>query len=532
MYRCYLENMQSYWEDDLAESDFQAQMICKEVKDGLPIMVLNDLSEESMSTERRGRKLEPVPEEEEEEEIKSAAGEHVEDDGLVAGSDGVDLDFTLSVDAREKPRKCDEVIVSHVESRREVWVQKVAREQELDSMLEELQTLKPNLELVKAPQLGDFVATTFSEDGELYRARVVSISPPGCTVIFVDFGNSEAKDEEELFQLPDHLNEEKLPAFAERVTLAENGDGWSIEQLCSFKGEVVAMSMNSIAEAVLRRVDTDQGNPEEKSAQISLPASETAMQDVKKKGQPLHDADQGNLEEGSDENNNLPSLEGAVETTKVNEMDLPPHDSDQAAEASGADVEEGHAVTTSPTVQVESRGDSQKHHQIINSSSSHMRRTPSTTIIDASDGEECDSDADVEPTLSFAAEQEAAAGAEEKFKQSLESSLLEPEIERTLSLPQWSVEDDPGSLKDLAQAEAVQVVDKLMAENECREDKEEILARLQSANLLHLAIDPDSSQVVHCVFFDIVFLYLTLHLPRWCRLLCLPSAKIEICNHR
>jgi len=234
-----------------------------------------------------------------------------------------------------------------------------------------------------------------------------------------------------------------------------------------------------------------------------MSASEGAMQDVKDMCLPQYDADQGHPEEECDENNNLPTSKGAVEIIDLKKMDLPPYDAHQAAEVSGSDVEEGHPVTTSLTVQVESRGDSQKCHQIINSSSSQMKRIPSTTIIDASDGEECDSDADVEPTLSFAAEQEAAAGAEEKFKQSLESSLLEPEIERTLSLPQWSVEDDPGSLKDLAQAEAVQVVDKLMAEDECREDKEEILARLQSANLLHLAIDPESSQVVQAAVFAV-----------------------------
>merc|ERR1719234_3013219 len=198
-------------------------------------------------------------------------------------------------------------------------------------------------------------------------------------------------------------------------------------------------------------------------------------------------------------------------------MDLPPHDPDQVTKVSGAAVDECHAVTTSLTLQVERV----KCHQIINSSGSQMKRTPSTTIIDASDDEECNLDAGVEATLSFAAEQKAVAGAEEKFKQLQESSFLEPEIERTFS-PPLCLEDDPGSLKHLTQVEAQQLVEKLMAEDECREEKEEIFVRIQSFNLLHLAVDPESSQVVQAAVFAVsqdrdlpplLIRNLALHLP-------------------
>ena len=110
--------MPSGWEEDLENSNFLVKMVCREVKDGLHIMSL-----------KRGatRTLEPVPEEEEEEsEIKSDM-----ENGVVA-QDAQSI-ISSSVVAKERSRKCIEVIVSHVESRKDVWVQEVAREQELHS---------------------------------------------------------------------------------------------------------------------------------------------------------------------------------------------------------------------------------------------------------------------------------------------------------------------------------------------------------------------------------------------------------------
>lgn len=462
--------MPSGWEEDLENSNFLVKMVCREVKDGLHIMSL-----------KRGatRTLEPVPEEEEEEsEIKSDM-----ENGVVA-QDAQSI-ISSSVVAKERSRKCIEVIVSHVESRKDVWVQEVAREQELHSMLDELQTLAhPNLEVLDSPQLGDFVATTFSEDCDLYRARVVSSGPSRCTVIFVDFGNREEKDKVELLKLPLHLQEEKLPAFAEQVTVAESDGGWSKEQLENLNDEVVAMFLNCGGEAVLNRIDDDQRDQEnnwlasESGADRSKEHLDSVKVDMNSRGGAVSGrvfADQGDQEDKSDENNNVPISDSAMET-----IDGDPD------EAAGTSVEEYYSVTTSLSMNSESGNDHRKFDQTINFSTSHQMKK---TIIDASDDEECD--LEVEATLSLAAEQEA--GVEEKSKQPQGRSCFDPEIEMALS-PSRSLEDNSGFL-DLADAEADELVDKLMAEGCWEEEKKELLAGFQSGNLLSLAIHPTSSQV-------------------------------------
>ena len=497
-YRCYLEEMPSCWEEDLAKSNFLAEMICKEVKEGLPIM----------SLKKGARILEPVPEEEEEEEFNTA-GEDLESGMCDQNA------FSLSADAKTKFGT--EVIVSHVESRREIWVQKVAREQELHLILEELQTLKPNLEVVESPKLGDFVAATFSEDGDLYRARVVSSTPLRCTVIFVDFGNSEEKNKDELLMLPFHLQEDKLPAFAVQVTVAEGGSGWSKKQLESLKGDVVAMFINAGGEAVLNKVDTEQGDLEKsaegenylvgsESGAIGSTDNSDSLKDamsINSRGEAVlgkDDANQGEQEEKSDENNNTPTTEIAMEMRDLKEMDLHTYDPDQAADVTGAINEECHSVTTLLPKNVKSSNDFGKLDQTIKSSTSPMKRTPNSTIIDASDGEECDLDAGAEvetvTSLPFVAEQEADV--QEKFKPSLGS-----ENETTL-LPLRNLEDSSGSLEDLLQVpveEVERLVEKLMAEECSREKKEEVLSILQSENLLQLAIHPTYSQVTQAPVF-------------------------------
>lgn len=465
----------------MENSKFMAKVICREVKDGLHIMSL--------------KSLETVPEEEEEEVKRDM------ENGVVA-EDGQNT-FSSSAVSKKQPRKCVEVIVSHVESRRVVWVQEVAREQELYSVSDELQTLgQSDLDVFNSPQLGDFVAATFLEDSNLYRARVVSSSPSRCTVIFVDFGNSEEKDKRELLKLPLHLQEDKLSAFAEQVIVAESDGGWSKEQLENLKGEVVAMSMNSRGEAVLNRINEDQGDPEESAEKNFLTCENSAdwlkehldnlKVEMNSRGEAVSaeicsDSDQGDQEEKSDENNNVLTSDGAMEITDGDPDDV-----------AGISVEVCHSVATSLSMNSVSSNDPPKFDQPKPNSTSQMKKTPGSTIIDASDGEECE--LGFEDTLSSAAEQEADV--EEKSKESLGKTLLDSEIEMTLS-PSGILDDDSGFLEDIADAEAEQLVDKLMAEECGWEEKRKLLASLHQVNL-HQAIHPMCAQVLQAACVCII----------------------------
>ena len=332
----------------MAESNFQVRMICKKVKSGLTFLTLEESNEETNSLNIKA-KLEPVPEEEEGEYRNG--GEDTKSGEIAEGNGhGVNRGLsTSSANWKEIPARCEEVVLSHVESKSEVWVQKVAREHVLDQLLEELQILQPSLKTVESPQVGDLVAATFSEDGEVYRAKVMFTGTSRSNVLFVDFGNGEEKDNEKLLQLPFHLQDHKLPAFAEKVTVAKSGVDWSKEQLVSLKGEVVAL--NSRGEVDLNRVDANHGNL-------------------------------------NDENNNMPP-------EAVVEMDLAPCDLIQAADDSEGNVEEIHTPPSSPSAVAESIGNSSKFQQVFNSSISEMKKAPSSAIIDASDDEDCGCDDNV-----------------------------------------------------------------------------------------------------------------------------------------
>ena len=444
--------MPAGWEEDLAESNFQVRMICKKVKSGLTILTLEESNEETNSLNIRA-KLEPVPEEEEGEYRNG--GEDTKSGEIAEGNGhGVNRGLsTSSANWKEIPARCEEVVLSHVESKSEVWVQKVGREYELDQLLEELQILQPNLETVESPQVGDLVAATFSEDGEVYRAKVAFTGTSRSNVFFVDFGNGEEKDNEKLLQLPFHLQDHKLPAFAEKVTVAKSGVDWSKEQLVSLKGEVVAL--NSRGEVDLNKVDANHGNL------------------------------------NADENNNMPP-------EAVVEMDLAPCDLIQAADDSEGNVEEIHTPPSSPSAVAESISDSSKFHQVFNSSISEMKRAPSSAIIDASDDEDCGCDDNIEDVC-FATEQVANV---EILEQPLDRSCFDLKIEVLTPSPQSSLEDEPGDLGDLTQDDAVEMIDKLMA-GESREEKRGIISKLDCAHLPQLAICPTSSQVVQAAMLAV-----------------------------
>ena len=117
-----------------------------------------------------------------------------------------------------------EVTVTHIEESGLVWVTPVQLQEEVNSLMEELGKLQPELKLAVECKDGETFAAVYSEDGELYRCRVIGRNGGHLEVLFIDFGNTEEKSEEELLALPRHLNEEVRRGMAMKVQMAGVGN--------------------------------------------------------------------------------------------------------------------------------------------------------------------------------------------------------------------------------------------------------------------------------------------------------------------
>ena len=134
------------------------------------------------------------------------------------------------------------VTITHVENDNKVWV--TSQQEELDLLMEELASLV--LEPAYHVNMEDTVAIIFSEDGVLYRGRLIDDKG---TVLFIDYGNTEVKQVEDMFKLPDHLQEANTPAFATAVQVASSGGRGRLEELMGL--DEVFMRMNNAGEAEL-----------------------------------------------------------------------------------------------------------------------------------------------------------------------------------------------------------------------------------------------------------------------------------------
>jgi len=134
------------------------------------------------------------------------------------------------------------VTITHVENDNKVWV--TSQQEELDLLMEELASLV--LEPAYHVNMEDTVAIIFSEDGVLYRGRLIDDKG---TVLFIDYGNTEVKQVEDMFKLPDHLQEANTPAFATAVQVASSGGRGKLEELMGL--DEVFMRMNNAGEAEL-----------------------------------------------------------------------------------------------------------------------------------------------------------------------------------------------------------------------------------------------------------------------------------------
>ena len=112
------------------------------------------------------------------------------------------------------------------------YVQFVDAQESLDTLMEALSSYEPTDSSVQWKS-GMYCIAEFSGDGELYRAKVQATSGHMAHVVFVDFGNSEERQLEEL--LPMAKDFAQLPICAVHCSLADvfpvDGQKWS-EKSC------------------------------------------------------------------------------------------------------------------------------------------------------------------------------------------------------------------------------------------------------------------------------------------------------------
>lgn len=125
---------------------------------------------------------------------------------------GASLSSTL-VNEKIAKWKSHEVVVSHVVSLKEFFVQDREREDELYNLVEKLQEAS-NWEIID-PAVNDLVACQFVDDELWYRAVITSVENDVKHVKFIDYGNESSCTEFRI--LPNELK--VIPAFATQCTL-------------------------------------------------------------------------------------------------------------------------------------------------------------------------------------------------------------------------------------------------------------------------------------------------------------------------
>ena len=108
----------------------------------------------------------------------------------------------------ESEIRCDVEIgfyVSHVNSLSDFYIQDASQSDPLDEMMQQLENTPKQAGFFKTAKVGMACMTEFSEDNGLYRAKVESVKGSTVLVRFVDYGNTEEKNLNDLYSLPGEL---------------------------------------------------------------------------------------------------------------------------------------------------------------------------------------------------------------------------------------------------------------------------------------------------------------------------------------
>ena len=93
-------------------------------------------------------------------------------------------------------------VFSHLEDPARVWI---SLDEEREEIMKKLDKCATSLEKMSKVEVGSVIATTFSVDGCLYRAQVLSIKDEDVEVVYCDFGNTEIVKMFNLLKLPNDL---------------------------------------------------------------------------------------------------------------------------------------------------------------------------------------------------------------------------------------------------------------------------------------------------------------------------------------
>ena len=96
--------------------------------------------------------------------------------------------------------------LSYVDSANKFWIQNRKQEANLTNLMSDIANhVTKGADSLTNPSLGTFCLATYSEDGEPYRSQILTSNSGRCLVQFVDYGNSESKNVNELMSLPDRF---------------------------------------------------------------------------------------------------------------------------------------------------------------------------------------------------------------------------------------------------------------------------------------------------------------------------------------
>ncbi|XP_028460374.1 tudor domain-containing 6 isoform X2 [Perca flavescens] len=127
-------------------------------------------------------------------------------------------------------------VVPHVSDPSQFWIQTQNYANELDQLMESMYHLYKDsvtTNLVRNPTVGLYCAAK-AADGEFYRATVVEVGETKVKMFFVDYGNTEVVDRNDVKTLFDEFK--KLPCLALKCTLAgvRPKDGRWSQSACEF----------------------------------------------------------------------------------------------------------------------------------------------------------------------------------------------------------------------------------------------------------------------------------------------------------
>ncbi|KAG7199166.1 hypothetical protein KM043_018050 [Ampulex compressa] len=124
------------------------------------------------------------------------------------------------------------VFISHVNEVWEFWIQTESSIADLEAMLDRLQAAPSFLPLEQC-EVGTVCAAEYPEDGQWYRAKILSHSESSTKVLYIDYGNSA--DTTDLRILPEDVI--NIPALSKRCTLKlpENLASWPVDACTKFK---------------------------------------------------------------------------------------------------------------------------------------------------------------------------------------------------------------------------------------------------------------------------------------------------------